>query len=227
MFQFTLTIWIELACLLICVAALSADRQWWRAFIWFMLLTVLTEAWGFLLYFHIYPGKSNEWVYNCYLPLEMAFKCVVLAKIMKIYGIKSGWFTAGYAVFFLIWIYESFQSGFMRYSGMANMSGSIMIIICCCLFYYQLLRATEYVDLPHYPPFWIVSGLFIFYFGSTGLNSFIVQLQRIYASTGIPIRFIIMVVLNFILYTCWSYAFLCHKRNRISSLRSSLSPRSS
>jgi len=222
MFKFTLIIWIELACLLICTVNLWSNRQWWKGFIWFMLLTVITELAGFLFYFHIHPGRSNEWIYNTYLPLEMGFKCMVLARIMKGYHVKMYWFIGAYAVFFLLFLYESYGNGFIRYDAMSNMFGSILIVLCCCLFYYRLLRAREYVDLPRYPPFWIVSGMFIFYFGSTGLNTFVVQLQRIYASTGIPIRFIIMVVLNFILYACWSYAFLCIKRNRISLSRSSL-----
>ncbi|RYY59504.1 MAG: hypothetical protein EOO05_13055 [Chitinophagaceae bacterium] len=227
MFKFTLVIWIELICLVICTASLWSSRQWWRLFIWFMLLTVLTEVTGFLYYFHINPGHSNEWVYNTYLPLEMAFKALVLARIMGHYGIKRYWFAGAYILLFAFWLYEGYSNGFVRYNAMSNLSGSILIVICCCLFYYRLLRAREYVDLPRYPPFWIISGLFIFYFGSTGLNAFVVQLQRIYASTGIPIRFIIMVVLNFILYACWSYAFLCIKRNRISLSQSSLLPRSS
>ncbi|RYY56645.1 MAG: hypothetical protein EOO09_05815 [Chitinophagaceae bacterium] len=221
MFKFTLVIWIELASFLFCIASLRGQRDWWRIFTWYMLFTVLLELAGFLLYFHLFKGSSNEWLYNLRFPVEMAFFAWFFLKTMAAYRIRPQWFITGWALVVAAWMYESYTDRFMGYSDSANLLASVLIIISCCVFYYQLLRAKEYVDLPSWPPFWIVSGLFIFYFGSTGLNVFSDRLSAIYRTTGIPIRFIIMVVLNFILYTCWSYAFICIKRNRISSSQSS------
>jgi len=217
MFKYTLTIWIELICFVMCLIYLRADKGWWKNFSWFLLVTVLTEATGFYIHFGYRPGHSNEWLYNLYLPVEMAFLCLLLYRIMKTYGMSVAWFIGAYAVFLCIYLVESTGNRFLHYSGLSNMFASIMIVVCCCLFYYYLLRANDYIDLPVYGPFWLISGLFIFYFGSTGLNSFLEPLKKIYETTGIPVRFIIMVVLNFILYACWSYAFICRNRNKISS----------
>jgi hypothetical protein len=68
-----------------------------------------------------------------------------------------------------------------------------------------------------HPPFWIVTGLFFFNFGSIACNLFFDYLMVKIPKEYIPINYIIFTVLNFILYGCWSYAFICRYRQMISS----------
>lgn len=211
---FTLTIVIETICLLVALFCLSkAQMGWWKSFLPFLLLTVTAETTGYILFF--VQGKNNHWVFNLYLLPEMCFLFLVLFKLSREYFNAHYLLIPGFIFFLFFYIMESFQSGWLAYSSQANTIASVIIIAAACQFYYYLLKKETDVDIMYYPAFWIISGLFIFYLGSIGVGLFVNQLTQVYKSTGLPLRFIIMVVLNFILYASWGYAFLCRYRQKI------------
>ena len=212
---FTIIIFIEAICLGFAVWSLRKEDQWWKYFIHFLLLTVLVETAGYILYFRY--GMSNHWLFNLRLLPEIAFLFFVLYRLNSNFFRVALWLGIAFALFLMIYGWESFRSGWKSYSANANTLASITIIITACLFYYYLLKQDTFVEITSYAPFWIVSGLLIFYLGAFGCNLFVKQLTDIYKRTGVPIRFIIMLVLNFILYACWAYAFLCRYRHKISS----------
>jgi hypothetical protein len=189
--------------------------SWGNYFITFMGLTATVEWTGYIIFFRL--GFENYWLYNAYLPLEISFLFYLLNSFNRNYVKLARWFIAAWLIFILLYLWESFYSQFREYSGYANLYASICIIIACFLFYYLLMRQPGYINLMEYAAFWIVSGLFFFYLGSVACNVFKSQLTLVYEKTGLPIRYIIMLVLNFLLYSCWSYAFLCRYRQKISS----------
>lgn len=212
---FTIIIFIEAACFLFALFYLRTQKGWWKNFIWFLGLSVLFETGGYFLYFvyHI----QNHWLFNIFLPIEISFLCYVLYHICRNYFKIQWYLLVVLAGFFIMYLIESVQSKWTEYSGIANSFASVVIVLLCCLFYYFLLKGERYIHLNTYPQFWIISGLFVFYLGSIGVGLFVNQLAAIYIKSKIPIRYIIMLVLNFILYACWSYAFLCRYRQNISS----------
>lgn len=210
---YTTTIIVETICLIISLVFLNNEKSWWKYFKWFLLLTVITEVCAYYWYFVL--GKNNHWIFNFYLPIEVAFIFVVLSKFLKVYSRRD--LIIKFIVFLISYIIESFVNHFREYSSVSNDIASVLIIIECCIYYYLLLRKSEYINITSDSSFWIVSGLFLFYFGSTASNLFQNQLVRLNAKTIVPVRYIIFLVLNFIMYACFSYAFICRSRHKISS----------
>ncbi|MBN9295821.1 MAG: hypothetical protein J0I41_02370 [Filimonas sp.] len=193
----------------------KAKPAWWKSFIAFMVFTCIIEVIAYRAYFvhHV----SNHGIFNIYLPVEVLFVSFVLYKICQPYFKSGPVFIAGSVIFLIAYFIESFKSRFGEYSSAANNIASAFFIIMCCVYYYCLLRKEETVDIVIHPAFWIVSGCFFFYFGGTACNFFFTYLSSLNTKTFIPVRYIIFIILNFILYACWSYAFICKYKHKISS----------
>jgi hypothetical protein len=203
---------VEILCFLLAIRCFyRGERSYWKWFIWFMLITVIVEILGYTL------PIDNYWMYNLYLLVEIVFKFYVLYRICKPYFSVQYLALACLLVFVAFYLYESINSGFLQYSVQSNAIASIQILIICCCYYYYFLKKEEYVDIYKHAPFWVVTGLFFFYLGSSAANPFFNYLATINQKQGIPVRYIIMTVLSVILYGCWSYAFLCRYRKTTSS----------
>ena len=205
---------IESICMLLSFVYLSNGKVgYWSYFRWFMLFTVALELTGFTLYF-VYH-LNNHWLYNINLPIEFAFVSGVLYKICSPYFKVLVWLVPGFLLFTGFYLYESINSHFTLYSVISNNIASVIIIIISCFYFYHFLKKEEYVNIYQHPPFWIITGLFFFYFGSTACNVFYNYLASINLKQQIPVRFITFAILNFILYSCWIRAFLCKYRQTI------------
>jgi hypothetical protein len=205
----------ETICLIIAFRYLSVvESSFWRSFRWFMLITVIVEITGHVL--RSYDIK-NHGLYNMYLPVEASFKYYVLYRLCRNYFKVGYWIIPFAGIFCILYLSEGFMNGFNRYAYITNSVMSVSIVITCCLYYYYFLKKEEYVNIYTHAPFWIITALFFFYLGSTACNVFWSYLSNIYATQHIPVRFIIFSLLNFIMYGCWSYSFICKYRQTISS----------
>ena len=203
-------------CFIFSIIYLSKKKVgYWRYFIWFMLFTVVSEITGHVL--TVFFQKNNHWIYNIYLPVETVFICWLFYKICIPYFNSKPWLIVWLTVFFSLYLYQSIKTDFLEFSWISNSASSVFFVFFSCLYYYQLLKHEEYLNLLTFPTFWIVNGIFFFHFGSTSSNLFFDYLVSINLKSAIPIRYIIYIILNFILYGCWSYGFLCKYRQTISS----------
>ncbi len=202
---------IEAVCLYMAFRFLSNEKLGYlRQFRWFMLLTVLVESAGFTirLIYHL----SNHWLYNLYLPIEISFISWVLYKVCIPYFKVKKVLIPGLVIAGGLYLFESLKSQFTEYSLLSNSVASLMIILICCLYFYYFLKKEEYVNIYKHYPFWLVTGLFFFYLGTSACNVFYDYLASINFKQNLPVRYMTFVVFNFILYSCWSYAFLCRYR---------------
>jgi len=210
---------IVILCFLCWLSALFFYRKekggYSLSMVWFMGLTTVVELTGYLVYFQFHQ-KNNYWVFNSFLPIETFFLAWLLHKIVKPYFNSRPWIILGLATFSVIYFYESIQHGFLGMSMSAKKFASIFIILLCLCYYYFLLKKEEYVPLKTHPPFWLVTGCFFFYFGSICCDFFFEYLKTVNSISIKPVRYIIFIVLNFLLYSCWSYSFLCRYRQTIS-----------
>jgi len=211
--NFPYTVIIEIVCLFFAITYLKKEKGYWNGIMWFMLFTVITEMAGYCM--RVILHYNNHWLYNFYLLAEASFMSWLLYKI-SIFNSKPLVIT-GLAVFVICYLYESIHSDFTEYSSVSNSILCIYLTIVCCLYYYFLLKRDEYINVVKYAPFWIITGCFFFYFGRIGCNFFFEYLVAICNKYGVPVRYIIFIILNFILYGCWSYAFICRYRHTISS----------
>ena len=151
------------------------------------------------------------------MPIEVLFKYFVLYRLCRDY-FRVEYIVVPFLLAFTgLWVYESTDSHFEKYSVMANSVASVGILIISCLYFYHFLKKEEYVNIYEHAPFWIITALFFFYLGGTACNLFFNYLASIYIKQHIPVRYITFTLLNFIMYGCWSYSFLCKYRQAISS----------
>jgi len=205
----------EIICLIIALRYLGRfGNTFWGSFRWFMLITVILEVTGHILRSR---GINNHGLYNLYMPVETLFYYYVLYRLCRDYFKVAYWLIPFTGIFCILYLYESISTGFSRYSYITNSVMSVSVVIICCLYYYYFLKKEEYVNIYEHAPFWIITALFFFYLGSTACNVFWSYLSNIYATQQIPVRFIIFALLNFIMYGCWSYSFICKYRQTISS----------
>jgi len=213
---------LEIICFIISIFSIANKKSgWWKYFVWFLAFTILVEVAGYGIVKLSFQKESNHWLYNLSLPVEFLFISWALYKIcIPTFNCKPV-IISGLAIFVIIYIIESISSGFLEYSFRANSFASAWITIICCLYFYYLLKQDDYIVISAHAPFWIITGCFFFYFGTTSCNFFYDYLKVINTNQNIPVRYIIFNVLNFILYSCWSYAFICKYRQTISSSSSS------
>jgi hypothetical protein len=120
-------------------------------------------------------------------------------------------------MFFSIYTYECFTQPFTIFHNYSWIFFSFSMIVACGLYYYLLLMDDEYINLGLHTPFWFVTGIFVYFFGSSVCTLLFKQLMRINIVEGISIRYLLFILFNFILYSCWSYAFLCkYKQTKLS-----------
>jgi len=208
---------IETCCLLFSIVYLRKERRnYWHSLIWFMLAICLFEGTGWLIRI---TGGNNHWLYNFEMLLEVGFTGWLLNKIYQpIFNGKS-WIISGFIIFLITYVVETIirvkNSQYGIYNNISNIESAILFIIASGYYYYLLLKDEAYINLLRHPPFWLISGLFIFFFGSTVASTFFKELLSIHITKGIPIRFFVFIMLNGILYGCWIYAFKCKYRQTI------------
>lgn len=160
---------------------------------------------------HGLAGINNHWIYNLFTPIEFTFGIWIIFKIFKSNSLKF-FGLACYGVFYLSYVTEWTKYGSIKtYFDKTNTLGSVIIIVLCMYYYYSLFQQEKYINLVKEPAFWFVSGYFIFYTTSISVDTFLEQIINFKIKSSVPLRYIIMNVLNLILYGFWIRAFVCLK----------------
>ncbi|OJV53687.1 MAG: hypothetical protein BGO31_02175 [Bacteroidetes bacterium 43-16] len=208
---------IELLALIASIIFLSKDRTWWRYFIYYLAVVVLTE--GSATYLIIVEGvKTNNWIFNLYLPLQYIFYFYLFKNLLGFKrSIAKRVIIAGICLIFLVYALEIYSDGFSQLAYRSIAWSNIWFFILCCLYFFLLLKREDYFSLGTYPPFWILSGILFHALGSTMTLIFYQSLIEIYYTYKLPLKQVIYIFLNFIMYSFWIYAFLCRYQSRISS----------
>lgn len=211
---FPFVIIVEFICFVFSLLYLAKEKTGlYSYFKWILLLTVIVETVAYLMIVLLHQ-KTNHWFHNLYIPIDACITCYILHTLNKKYFNTKPLIIIGLSIFFILFFYESIVSNFKAFSSLSKGFVSVFFAVLCCLYYYYLLKQDEYINLAKHPPFWIITGCFFFYFGRTACNFFYNYLVTINQKTGNPIRYFIFIVLNFILYSSWGYAFICKYRQK-------------
>ena len=206
----------EIICLAFSILWLSNKKAgYWQAYIWFMLATVIIETLGWLLSVY-YPRQRNHWLYNIEMVIEVLFISWIFYRILQPLFNSKPWIVSGLAAFFISFLIEGIPNRFVRYNSLTDSLAAVLFVIASGAYFSFLLKQEDYINLFRHPEFWVIAGMFFFYFGSTAANLLFQELMSYNIAKGVSIRFIIFPILNAILYGCWSYAFLCRYRRTIS-----------
>ena len=195
---------------IICVRSRNSGP--WRFFIPFLFVTVLVEVLGRII---AKQHLSNHWLYNIYLPVQVAFTGWFFYQVFPTR--KAGFMFLLAGTFFLIsTCIESYIRHFSVYNSYTDSLSSFLLIIFSGSYYYLLLKSETYTQLRIHAPFWFVTGVFLFNFGSMATVLFTDDIMNINLIGIMSLRYFIYLVLTTIIYVCWSYAFLCKYREKIS-----------
>lgn len=194
---------------------LSSKRAgYWRLFIVFCILVLAAELTGF--YMRTVMVQPNHVVYNLLMLLQTAFFLYLLREFHAAEHWRKYIVFAGLG-FLLLYISESVINEFAAYNKYSRQCLSLMIVLFSCTFYFKLLQNDEVKNPLSYPAFWIVTGLFFYYFGSIVMFAFFDYVSKIKLSGKLSFYTLVMGCLSFVLYGSWIIGFIWKKKQLQSS----------
>jgi hypothetical protein len=215
-YYLTLNTISELFCLAVSIFCLYREKdKVWKSFILFLLFTCLTELAG--IYIRRELRLPNFWVYNIYLVIECAVTNYFLFHLIKTTLDLKKWLTAWFAIFLLFYFIELYVKHFNAYVSASTTFMSVELIVASIYYYYRLLKEENYRKLSKDASFWWVNGTICFYFAGIACNIFFSYLlfDKTYITKSVS--YFLFSLQNVILYSCWSYSFICRYLQRTSS----------
>lgn len=206
----------EMAALVAAIIAFFRFKDgYWGLFIPYMLIILAVETLGYLLRINKLPNYIH---YNSLLALQVVFFTYLFTKFFDANKFRRSLLIAG-AVFIIMFLAESTSLGFAGYNKISRLAFSWYIVFWSLLFYLELLRNDRIFVPLRYAPFWIITGLFFFYFGTAVVFSFQQVVSKIKLTGNISFYNLVMSGLSCILYGCWIIGFICQKTPTPSSSR--------
>lgn len=201
----------ELACLLLSLVFLFREKEpIWRMQILYLLTTVIVEITG--IYIRLNLNISNIHLYSAFITVETVFISFFFYNLYKPYGTKKKSLIIWLIIFSIVFLSDLILNQFKSFVSSTATVISIVFVFFSLYYFYLKLNNNTYERLTFSAPFWWVTGTLFFYFGSTTCNLFFDYLIQ----SKSLIRYSIFSILNIILYTFWSYAFLCRYLQRRS-----------
>lgn len=215
-YYLTLNTVSEFFCLTVSIFCLYREKdKVWKSFILFLLFTCLTELAG--IYVRAALRLPNFWVYNIYVVIECAVTNYFLYHLINpnqnLRKLLSGWLM----IFLVFYFIELYVKNFNAYVSASTTFMSVELILASIYYYYRLLKEENYRKLSKDASFWWVNGTICFYFAGIATNIFFSYL--LYDKTYITksLSYFLFSLQNVILYSCWSYSFICRYLQRTSS----------
>ncbi len=175
----------------------------------FYLLFVLSIE--FLGYYYHSLKRPNYVFYNFLMLIQAIYFCFLFYRF-DIEKKGSTIILLLLLAFVITFLLEGINISFSAYNIYSRQALSILVLVLCFRFYYLLLK-NDTISFPlNYPPFWIVTGLLVFYLGTVGLFAFYKQVSSIKLSGNNTFYDILMGTFCCILYGSWIIAIICQKK---------------
>jgi hypothetical protein len=216
LYYFTINTSVELTCFIVALVCLyNQPEKAWKSMILFIFIIVLAEFTGRYLkkiYLQdIAHNLSNAWVYNTLLIAQALFFSLHFKYLLGRYTNSKPIFWGGLAIISILYIYELYNHGFYVYNNSTYTVLLVLLMSYSLYFYYHLLKDEAYIELKTSANFWWVTGILFFCFGTIISSLFREKLSPILITSKAPLTTYIYNTLNIILYSCWSYSFICKK----------------
>ena len=216
---FSTTVITEIIALICSIIFLRNCRErYWHFFTLYLALVIAGEMLGG--YLHAI-GSFNYPVYNLLMIVQSLFFAFLFYKAFHQNRTRIRIMAA--SIFFLLcFIAEATLTAYQKhnmmlvnnYNGYSRMLLSVLITLGCCMYFFTIIKEDiirNPLDSPH---FWIIIGLFFFYFGSLPMFAFSKIISEIKLSGNVSFYRLIMNTLSFILYGSWIIAFICRTKQR-------------
>jgi hypothetical protein len=157
-------------------------------------------------YFHF--RNNNNPIYNIYI----LFEGCMYAYYYKL-TIPVKWFQNSVLVFLFIfplaWLITTFfVFGFTHWNSYMAVGESFFVVCFSGVYYYQLFTSENLVKLLTHPEFWIATAMILFYTCNLPYLGMLDYLLKNYTALS-KVLLNVLQVLNIIMYSLFSYAFLC------------------
>jgi hypothetical protein len=199
----------ETVCFVIALVCLYKDQSLiWRSMILFLMISCLADYFGKYLNMH---GHNNLWVYNIFMLFEAGFTNLMFLHLLNKYNSGRAIVIVGLAMFVVLYGSEIIQHGIFKYNNLAYTVMSIIFVLNCMYYYYLLMKDEKYINPLRSPEYWWIAGSLVFYFSNMVLNIFYDQLNELMILPRHHLSYFIIKALNIILYSCWSFSFICRR----------------
>ncbi|MET4083077.1 putative membrane protein YfcA [Pedobacter sp. UYP30] len=198
----------EILCFCIGLVLLWKDKNlFWRLALVFLFITCVTEIYGSYLA-HRY--NNNLKLYNYFYLVEQSFISYAMYYFFRPYIKPKLLIGCGSIILILSNLYFFLGYAGKEFNNVSQNVSGILFIIYSLLYFYLFLKDKKYVQISTHPEFWWVTGILFFYFGSVIYNLF-------YGATTVKlfnryINYYLITILNLILYSLWTYSFICRAR---------------
>ena len=173
-----------------------------RYFLHFMVFVAVVEISANLS--RIYTNLGHSYIYNVYIIVSFLFFFSWFYTIVKPKKMFY-WIFGIYAIAIIISVStESFTKNLLH---ITLYVGTLLILFLATMYFKSLLEKKEVVHFHKLQPFWIATGLLIFYVGFLPVQF----LRGLEGFDRVNFQFIMM-VLNIFLYGCFVIAFLCPQK---------------
>ena len=208
MIYITINTVAEFFCFVIAFLFLCRDKDpAWLVFIPYLLLTCIVEIAGITMH---HSHKTNIPLYTVFVLAECFIISFFFYRLYRPYGAKISMLMLWFAIFLGMYLTELYLNHFNDFVSVTASVMSVIFVITGLYYYYLKLNDDNFERLLFYPSFWWVNGTLFFYFGGTVCNLFFEFLIKYpSASYSYSVRYLIYGISNVILYSCWSYAFIC------------------
>ena len=208
---------VEIICFVISAVCLYRDKKLaWRGMALFMLLTCIIEIFGREKRHSLH---GNNWIYNIFLIIEAIFTNAMYGYLIFEYTRNKSWLWIGCVILTISYIYETNTHihGIFDFNNITATIMSVSFIGYSFYYYFLLITDEAFLKLRTHPAFWWVGGTLLFCYGSTVSDLFfsVAKTKNTFFYTN---RHSIYICLNIILYSFWSYSFICryHQRKLIA-----------
>lgn len=201
---------IELTCLSASLFFLRNERaQFWKITIYYLMLVCTVEIVGQICshIFHTY----NAWLYTLFIFFEATYIMYGLYYFIKDYAKVKLPILISYVVFIITYLFEIYLHGIMGENTLPIMFLSVVAVLFSLWYYYLLVKSDTFIILKRHAPFWWIAGVLFFYFGGIVITLFGPIFNTIIYDNH-SLRYYIFILLNLILYSLWTYTFVCRGR---------------
>jgi len=202
---------IEIVCFLASITLFfqASLPQYLKIFPFFMIITIVIEVVSKLL---MQNRVDVNLLFCLFTAFEFEYYLLIISFSIHRKNVKKiiWWLLAIYPVLVLINLLF-IQPGTFNTNTYAL--GSLLVVAGCIYYFFEIFQSTRSVNLIREPAFWICSGLLFFYcctFPLIGLWNQLRGMSRIILDNLNTI----LTLLNVLLYSLFSIAFLCRIRFR-------------